>query len=488
MLESMAGVHVEIIDRYSEMVERKVFPNANLATDYLVKEGFTRSGPGVGKNPCGRGNPMDRETAEHFYAWLEKTVPIQDQHEVEQGIHDLLRDDPELLEGRSWPELRSLAEGKARGNPRRGPRRNIVWGIGKLPPNKVIQYPSGRWGFVGSVDARLSFVRKDGSTPSPKEFQDAQLVGPQMVGLKTRSWGSREEAIEEARRLGLPITNPLTRWESAQMLKWGRADKRKPYKEALADTMMLFGPTASRTSPFEPKHLSMRSIELMRKGPRKHRNPHVYTKDSEEGRYAPTSGTPYGVFVQHQTSKGMLVKMRAWSPSKGHYGLPLKRDVRSVSIIDNPLRDKVRAMLRKEGREHPSLPRKTVLRIVKDHLGRAVGIVKTGLVKKNPHGMKLIGQRLHYVKTTKGTLRSAGRATIYGERDGSVFIRGFFGRLPAGLVTQMEYYDDGKARREGLKPDGRPWRHDFTKERRPLVRVKGGVRIPAGKRPLWGMR
>lgn len=31
-----------------------------------------------------------------------------------------------------------------------------------LPTNNVMQYPSGRWGFVGRVDITLSFARKDG--------------------------------------------------------------------------------------------------------------------------------------------------------------------------------------------------------------------------------------------------------------------------------------------------------------------------------------
>ena len=53
---------------------------------------------------------MDRDTAEHFYAWLEATVHISEQHEVEQGIHRLLRDYPDLAQTHSWPEMRRLAE------------------------------------------------------------------------------------------------------------------------------------------------------------------------------------------------------------------------------------------------------------------------------------------------------------------------------------------------------------------------------------------
>ena len=49
---------------------------------------------------------MDRQTAEHFYAWMEKWIPFDEQHEMEQAIHQLLRENPELIEqNRSWPEM-----------------------------------------------------------------------------------------------------------------------------------------------------------------------------------------------------------------------------------------------------------------------------------------------------------------------------------------------------------------------------------------------
>lgn len=54
---------------------------------------------------------MDRDTAEHFYAWLDRYVHESDQHEVEQQIHALLREYPDLVEqGKSWPEMRTMAE------------------------------------------------------------------------------------------------------------------------------------------------------------------------------------------------------------------------------------------------------------------------------------------------------------------------------------------------------------------------------------------
>ena len=56
-------------------------------------------------------NVMDRSTAEHFYTWLESAVHIEEQHDVEQKIHTLLREYPELPnEGKSWPEMRDMAD------------------------------------------------------------------------------------------------------------------------------------------------------------------------------------------------------------------------------------------------------------------------------------------------------------------------------------------------------------------------------------------
>ena len=52
---------------------------------------------------------MDRDTAEHFYAWMDRAVRFDLQHEVEQAIHALLRNDPELVNDHSWPELCRIA-------------------------------------------------------------------------------------------------------------------------------------------------------------------------------------------------------------------------------------------------------------------------------------------------------------------------------------------------------------------------------------------
>lgn len=52
---------------------------------------------------------MDHKTAEHFYAWMERSVHESEQHETEQAIHALLREHPDLVATHSWPEMRRLA-------------------------------------------------------------------------------------------------------------------------------------------------------------------------------------------------------------------------------------------------------------------------------------------------------------------------------------------------------------------------------------------
>ena len=101
-------------------------------------------------------------------------------------------------------------------------RKNAVWGIGKLPLHELIQYPSGRWGFAGRVDARLAYVTKDGKTPTANQFESARIAGPDIAGLKTRAWDSMEQAIIAAQKLGIKVgafhgrkQNPSTfhKWE-----------------------------------------------------------------------------------------------------------------------------------------------------------------------------------------------------------------------------------------------------------------------------------
>ena len=102
-------------------------------------------------------------------------------------------------------------------------RKNMIWGIGKLPPNVIDQFPSGKWGFSGSVDARLAYVTKDGGTPTEKQFKDAIQVGPGIIGLRTRVWPTMEDALREAARIGATVDIPRGFKFTEQALKVAQA-------------------------------------------------------------------------------------------------------------------------------------------------------------------------------------------------------------------------------------------------------------------------
>jgi hypothetical protein len=93
--------------------------------------------------------------------------------------------------------------------------RKPVGGIfGKLPANSVIHFPSGKWGFVGSVDVRLAMVL-DGQVIETEEqlAEAARCYQVEMYGmvrrrLTSRVWDSQEEALQAAAALGLETTLP----------------------------------------------------------------------------------------------------------------------------------------------------------------------------------------------------------------------------------------------------------------------------------------
>jgi len=100
--------------------------------------------------------------------------------------------------------------------------------------------------------------------------------------------------------------------------------------------------------------------------------------------------------------------------------------------------------------------------------------------------LRSIGRKCTVIETTSG--RVAGNfGGVFGLKDGSVFIAGFFKQVPSGNVLAVEYLDEGKAKRENLENPGQPWVHDFSKEAVSLRRCKGGLLLKAKKHPLWGM-
>ena len=77
---------------------------------------------------------------------------------------------------------------------------------GGLPENVLRQYPTGRWGFCGSVAAELAFVTKDGGTPTESQLDAARHCGPGIAGLRPRTWDSKAAALAAVAEIGAKAT------------------------------------------------------------------------------------------------------------------------------------------------------------------------------------------------------------------------------------------------------------------------------------------
>ncbi len=66
---------------------------------------------------------------------------------------------------------------------------------GRYPNHDLLQYPNGSWGFCGKVDVDLAYVQEDGTKATDSQLETAAKRGPQIAGLKTRTWVTREAAL-----------------------------------------------------------------------------------------------------------------------------------------------------------------------------------------------------------------------------------------------------------------------------------------------------
>ena len=72
--------------------------------------------------------------------------------------------------------------------------------LGHLPSNDLME-SNGHWFYVGSVDSRLAYVTKDGEEPTDEQIKLAQSIGPELAGLKTKTWDSKEAALEALKKI-----------------------------------------------------------------------------------------------------------------------------------------------------------------------------------------------------------------------------------------------------------------------------------------------
>lgn len=80
--------------------------------------------------------------------------------------------------------------------------------VGRLPENCLLQNPAGSWSFVGRVDSRLAYVRKDGQPMDDETAYIIRQFGPGLAGVKCMSWPTRAAAILEAESLGITVHAP----------------------------------------------------------------------------------------------------------------------------------------------------------------------------------------------------------------------------------------------------------------------------------------
>jgi hypothetical protein len=111
----------------------------------------------------------------------------------------------------------------------------------------------------------------------------------------------------------------------------------------------------------------------------------------------------------------------------------------------------------------------------------------TALTHSNP-ARTLIGRKATEIKMSGGHCQGSFGA-CYGLADGSTFIKGLFTKVPGGRVQYIAYMDEAKAKREGLNPPDRPWKHDFSSLDVVAVRCQGGIILKSKVgTPLWGNR
>jgi hypothetical protein len=77
--------------------------------------------------------------------------------------------------------------------------------ISRLPDNVLIDTPTGRFIFVGRVDARLVYQTAEGDLPTDEQLKIATQFGSRFSGLRSRSFASREEAAAFAASLGITL-------------------------------------------------------------------------------------------------------------------------------------------------------------------------------------------------------------------------------------------------------------------------------------------
>jgi len=86
--------------------------------------------------------------------------------------------------------------------------------LGSIRDAWITKNPNGTWGFTGRMDARLRYIKDDGSAPTIEEIKkisSSQFPGmiAKTLHIKIRVFASRETAIEAAKSIGQDWKEPI---------------------------------------------------------------------------------------------------------------------------------------------------------------------------------------------------------------------------------------------------------------------------------------
>lgn len=71
----------------------------------------------------------------------------------------------------------------------------------------VMQYPSGKWGFVGRVPAQLAYTTADENILKEIAQSQSPAMTMKRYGVSKRVWESKASAIADAEAAGFEVVN-----------------------------------------------------------------------------------------------------------------------------------------------------------------------------------------------------------------------------------------------------------------------------------------
>ena len=161
--------------------------------------------------------PLSNESLKNVdmaIARAERKISRSNEHRsaVEQAVRENKPVPPEVLA--EYPDLKpekaNVRSEKSKTFRRGSELANALSNVQGIDKAHLSQFPSGKWGFVGSVDARLTFKKEDGSELTEDDVKyisqaQSRAMAMKARGVKSLAWDTREQAIKSAFDLNIPV-------------------------------------------------------------------------------------------------------------------------------------------------------------------------------------------------------------------------------------------------------------------------------------------